>query len=304
MLSLRQHQEVAMEALLPEPEIPLPEPEITITMSSGLLFKQEQQGCGPAFKFVEALKAVNAELRNHYPESEELFKVILIDDSSSSDFLMDRIREHGLEELITLLPVTEDQLVSELKRNNTHLYLSDEPNRLKVQEALNEGVAAAIMFTPTNIITESENQLRVAFDGDAVLFSNESELVFKSGGLQEYLNNEQQNVENTMNGGPFKGFLEVLIKPQKKLHNKGLYKKCPIRTYLVTSRGAGCDGYRALNTLHRWGLELDEAVFVGGADKGPTLQRIKPHIFFDDQQRHVDAALSVDTVACLVLSPN
>lgn len=62
------------------------------------------------------------------------------------------------------------------------------------------GVAAAIMFTPTNIITESENQLRVAFDGDAVLFSNESELVFKSGGLQDYLKNEKQNVENTMNG--------------------------------------------------------------------------------------------------------
>lgn len=104
--------------------------------------------------------------------------------------------------------------------------------------------------------------------------------------------------------GPFKGFLEVLIKLQKKLHNRGLYKKCPIRTYLVTSRGAGCDGYRALNTLRTWGLELDEAVFVGGANKGPTLQRIKPHIFFDDQQRHVDAALEVGTVACLVLSPN
>ncbi|XP_063353748.1 cytosolic 5'-nucleotidase 1A-like [Pelmatolapia mariae] len=281
----------------PEPEIP-----VTIAMSSGLLFKQEQQGYGPAFNFVKALKAVNAELRNHYPESEELFKVILINDSSSSDFLMDHICEHGLEELITLLPVTEDQLVSEL-RNNTHLYLSDEPG-LKVQEALNEGKTAAIMFTPTNIITESENQLRVAFDGDAVLFSNESELVFKSGGLQEYLKNEKQNVEIRMNEGPFKGFLEVLIKLQKKLHNKGLYKKCPIRTYLVTSRGAGCDGYRALNTLHRWGLELDEAVFVGGADKGPTLQRIKPHIFFDDQQRHVDAALEVGTVACLVLSPN
>lgn len=280
----------------PEPEIP-----VTIAMSSGLLFKQEQQGYGPAFNFVKALKAVNAELRNHYPESEELFKVILIDDSSSSDFLMDHIREHGLEELITLLSVTEDQLVSELKGNKTHLYLSDEPG-LKVQEAVNEGIAAAIMFTPTNIITVSENQLHVAFDGDAVLFSNESELVFKSDELQGYLKNEKQNVEIQMNEGPFKGFLDVLIKLQKKLHNKG--KKCPIRTYLVTSRGAGCDGYRALNTLHRWGLELDEAVFVGGANKGPSLQRIKPHIFFDDQQRHVDAALEVDTVACLVLSPN
>nr|XP_024656637.1 cytosolic 5'-nucleotidase 1A-like [Maylandia zebra] len=166
----------------PEPEIP-----VTIAMSSGLLFKQEQQGYGPAFKFVKALKAVNAELTNHYPDSEELFKVKLINDSSSSDFLMNRIREHGLEE------------------------------------------------------------------------AKES---------------------------------------------KGLREKCPIRTYLVTSRGADCGGYRALNTLRTWGLELDEAVLLGGANKGPTLQRIKPHIFFDDQQRHVDAALEVGTVACLVLSPN
>lgn len=280
-----------------EPEIP-----VTIAMSSRLFFKQEQQDHGPAFNFVKALKAVNAELINHYPESEELFKVILIDDSSSSDFLNPMI--HGLKDLITILSVTEDQLVRELKRNKTHLYLSDEPDRLKVQEALNAGVAAAIMFTPTNIITESENQLRVAFDGDAVLFSNESELVFKSG-LEEYLKNEKRKVKIPMNKGPFKGFLEVLIKLQKKLHSKGYEGlKCPIRTYLVTSRGTGCGGYRVLNTLHTWGLELDEAVFVGGANKGPALQSIKPHIFFDDQQRHVDAALEVGTVACLVLSPN
>ncbi|CAI5696943.1 unnamed protein product [Oreochromis niloticus] len=173
--------------------LPLSEPEIpvTIAMSSGLLFMQGQQGYGPAFNFVEA---VNAELRNDYSENEELFKVILIDDSSSSDFLMNQIREHGLEELITLLPVTEDQLVSELKRNNTHLYLSDEPNRLKVQEALNEGVAAAIMFTPKKDMPVSEDQLRVAFDGDAVLFSNE----FQGVGLQAFLKNEKQNVEKPM----------------------------------------------------------------------------------------------------------
>uniref|UniRef100_A0AAZ1X828 5'-nucleotidase, cytosolic IAb n=1 Tax=Oreochromis aureus TaxID=47969 RepID=A0AAZ1X828_OREAU len=236
----------------------------------------------------QALKAVNAELRNHYPESEELFKIV---QQAFHSFLC-----AGLEELITLLSVTEDQLVSELKGNKTHLYLSDEPG-LKVQEAVNEGIAAAIMFTPTNIITVSENQLHVAFDGDAVLFSNESELVFKSDELQGYLKNEKQN-------GPFKGFLDVLIKLQKKLHNKGLYKKCPILYLPGDISRAGCDGYRALNTLHRWGLELDEAVFVGGADKGPSLQRIKPHIFFDDQQRHVDAALESGTVACLVPSPN
>ncbi|XP_031598273.2 cytosolic 5'-nucleotidase 1A-like [Oreochromis aureus] len=281
----------------PDTEIP-----VTIAMSSRLLFKQEQQDRGPAFNFVKALKAVNAELRSHYPESEELFKVILIDDNPSSGILKHKIHEHGLKDLITVLSVTEDQLVSELKTNNTHLYLSDKPG-LKVQEAVNEGIAAATMSTPKTDMPVSEDQLHVVFDGDAVLFSNESELVFQSDGLQGYLKNEKQKVKIPMNEGPFKGFLEVLIKLQKKLHSKGLCKKCPIRTYLVTSRGAGCDGYRALNTLHTWGLELDESVLLGGGKKGPTLQRIRPHIFFDDQKSHINAALEVGSVACLVPSP-
>ncbi|XP_030574950.1 cytosolic 5'-nucleotidase 1A-like [Archocentrus centrarchus] len=279
---------------------------VTIAMLSEVLFKKQSgraMSPGPAFSFVKALQAVNSQLGELYPESEELFKVILID-VDSSDSLEKVIKEHKLEELITLLSVSEDQLVNELQQKNTHLYLADELG-LKAQEVVNAGIAAAVVFTPKkNIIPVSEDQLRVAFDGDAVLFSNESELEFQRAGLHGYLEHERQNVETPMTEGPFKGFLEALIRLQKKLHNKDLYKNCPIRTYLVTSRGAGCDGYRALNTLHTWGLELDEAVLLGGSKKGPTLEKIRPHIFFDDQKCHVDAALEVGTVACLVLSPN
>uniref|UniRef100_A0A3B4Z1X3 5'-nucleotidase, cytosolic IAb n=1 Tax=Stegastes partitus TaxID=144197 RepID=A0A3B4Z1X3_9TELE len=236
---------------------------------------------------------VNAKLKELYPESEELFKVILISDNSS-DSLSGAIRKHG-ESLIhpnntagTFTQGSKDLVIL------AHLYLSAEPG-LKVQEALNQGIAAAIMKSPDDIKTPAENQLRVAFDGDAVLFSNESERVFQSGKLQGYLEHEKKKVEDPMNP-----LLEVLERLKTKLQDKGLYRDCPIRTYLVTSRGAGCDGYRALNTLRMWGLEMDEAVFVGGSNKGPTLEKIRPHIFFDDQQRHIEVALEVGTVACHV----
>uniref|UniRef100_A0A3Q1EWE6 5'-nucleotidase n=1 Tax=Acanthochromis polyacanthus TaxID=80966 RepID=A0A3Q1EWE6_9TELE len=244
-------------------------------------------------KWRRALKAVNAKLKEFYPESEELFKVLLIGDSSLDSFNK-AVRKHG--EWLThpqnnTGTFTEGfdsiNLISSLSRTNTHLYLSAEPGLRMVQEALSKGKYYTLTtLHHKNIKTNEEDQLRVVFDGDAVLFSNESERVFQRDGFLAYLKNEQENVEIPMN--------EVTNS------DKGLYRNCPIRTYLVTSRGAGSDGYRALNTLRMWGLELDEAVCVGGTGKGPTLDKIRPHIFFDDQQRHIKAALEVGTVACLL----
>lgn len=78
--------------------------------------------------------------------------------------------------------------------------------------------------------------------------------------------------------GPFKGFLEALGKLQKKFYDKGQRKKCPIRTYLVTSRGAGSSGTRALKTLRSWDLEMDEALLRSGAPKGPMLEDQAAHL--------------------------
>lgn len=100
--------------------------------------------------------------------------------------------------------------------------------------------------------------------------------------------------------GPLKGFLEVLGKLQKKFYGKGQRMDCPIRTYLVTARSAASSGTRALKTLRSWGLEIDEALFLAGAPKGPMLEKIRPHIFFDDQMFHVEGAAEMGTVACHV----
>ncbi|KAM3593960.1 uncharacterized protein V6R79_000019 [Siganus canaliculatus] len=279
-----------------------PENAITIAVSSGVLFNNDQerqiyergsmediislmmQGAqpfspGPAFSFVKALETVNIQLRELYPDSEELFRVILMTNND------------------TRVGLT-DNPIDDLKAYHTKLYLSADAQ--KVQEALKEGIAAATMVTPENMTEVSDTQLRVAFDGDGVLFSDESERVTMLKGLEKFIKHETDHVDEPLGHGPMKGFLEALGKLQKKFYAKGQRKGCPIRTYLVTSRGTASDGIRALKTLYSWGLEIDEAVFLGGAPKGPVLEAIRPHIFFDDKESHVRAAANIGTVACHV----
>ena len=68
----------------------------------------------------------------------------------------------------------------------------------------------------------------------------------------------------------------------------------------MTARSAASSGTRALRTLRAWGLEVDEALFLAGAPKGPMLEKIRPHIFFDDQMFHIEGAAELGTVACHV----
>ncbi|XP_027759193.1 cytosolic 5'-nucleotidase 1A isoform X2 [Empidonax traillii] len=163
-----------------------------------------------------------------------------------------------------------------------------------------ERIAAATIFSPSRDLEVSEKQLRVAFDGDAVLFSDESEQIVKAHGLDMFFEHEKAHENKPLAQGPLKGFLEALGKLQKKFYSKGLRMECPIRTYLVTARSAASSGARALKTLRSWGLETDEALFLAGAPKGPLLRKIRPHIFFDDQMFHVEGAKEMGTVAAHV----
>ncbi|KAF3701373.1 Cytosolic 5'-nucleotidase 1A [Channa argus] len=274
----------SQQQLSSETEMP-----ITIAMSSELL--KQQMRPGPAYFFVKALNTVNAKIKQDYPESKELFKVILINGKSSHELI-----EEFSDLTIDFLESGED-LIAKLKEHKTHLYLSAEPG-FKIQEAVNEGIAAAIIF-PQEIqeVTELEKcELRIVFDGDAVLFSDDSERVNKTG-LSNFLKYEKENVDNPMTEGPFKGFLKSLTNMQRKLVVKGESIIC---TYLVTSRNAGYAGYRALNTLKTWGLEIDQAYFLKGSPKGPFLKMIRPHIFFDDQKKHVEDAMKEGILACYV----
>lgn len=97
--------------------------------------------------------------------------------------------------------------------------------------------------------------------------------------------------------GPLKGFLEDLGRLQKKFYAKNERLLCPIRTYLVTARSAASSGARVLKTLRRWGLEIDEALFLAGAPKSPILVKIRPHIFFDDHMFHIEGAQKLGSMA-------
>lgn len=154
-----------------------------------------------------------------------------------------------------------------------------------VRRALDAGIAAATIL-PSNKGTISEHeQLRIAFDGDAVLFSDESERIYKEKGLQAFTENEQQTAKHPLSGGPFKDFLMALNHLQTEYGED----EVPIRTALVTARSAPAHE-RVIRTLRAWGIRIDEAIFLGGLEKGPFLKAFGADIFFDDQRGHCDSA--------------
>ncbi|XP_078069173.1 cytosolic 5'-nucleotidase 1A-like [Mustelus asterias] len=254
---------------------------------------------GPAFPLVKALETVNLRLRELYPDSDEIFDVVLMTNNHAQVGvrLINSINHYDLS--IERFCMTGGKSpIGYLKAYLTNLYLSADSE--KVGEAIEAGIAAATMFQGEKDLHLSDHQLRVAFDGDAVLFSDESERIVKVHGLDSFFEHEQKFEDKPLAQGPLKGFLEVLGKLQKKFHAKNLRLDCPIRTYLVTARSAASSGARALKTLRSWGLEIDEALFLAGAPKGPLLEKIHPHIFFDDQMFHVKGAQEMGTIAAHV----
>ena len=170
-----------------------------------------------------------------------------------------------------------------------NLFLS--ANEDDVSAALAAGIPAARVFPQSVQASESHpDEIRIAFDGDAVLFSDESEQVFQSQGLDAFQAHEQRNVGLPLMPGPFKPLLEALHRLQQaSLATGGAMK---IRTALVTARSAPAHE-RAIRTLMDWGVEVDEAMFLGGLEKGPFLREFEPDFFFDDQTGHCESGARV-----------
>ena len=126
--------------------------------------------------------------------------------------------------------------------------------------------------------------MRIAFDGDAVLFSDEAEQVFQRSGLDAFQAHERAQAETPLAAGPFKPLLEALQRLQHE-PSDGMR----IRTALVTARSAPAHE-RAIRTLMDWNIEVDEAMFLGGLSKGEFLREFEPDFFFDDQTGHVHSA--------------
>jgi 5'-nucleotidase len=170
-----------------------------------------------------------------------------------------------------------------LKPLRANLFLSTHLS--DVREALAAGVPAAQVYPlSAHASTAHPHEVRIAFDGDAVLFSDEAERVYQAQGLSAFQQHEHERARHPLPDGPFKPLLVALHRMQQAAtpHTR-------IRTALVTARSAPAHE-RAIRTLMDWQIEVDEAMFLGGLDKGEFLREFEPDFFFDDQTGHIESA--------------
>lgn len=234
---------------------------------------------GVAFPLVKKLLALNI------GASELRVDVTLLSRNSADTGLrvFNSIRHHGLD--ITRAAFTRGESPYRyIEAFGAHLFLSTSVE--DVRSALSANIAAATIL-PSVSGAEMGGQLRIAFDGDAVLFSDESERIYVENGLEAFNRNEVDARETPLQGGPFKPFLAALHAMQSEFPPES----SPIRTALITARGAPAHE-RVIRTLRSWGIRIDEALFLGGMDKGAFLKSFGADIFFDDQMRHCDSAAS------------
>ena len=171
-----------------------------------------------------------------------------------------------------------------LRPLRAQLFLS--ANAADVRSALAAGMPAArVSPLAPQASAQHPQELRIAFDGDAVLFSDEAEQVYQRAGLLAFQQHEQDQVATPLAAGPFKPLLVAL----KRLQLAGAASGMRVRTALVTARSAPAHE-RAIRTLMDWQIEVDQAMFLGGLPKGEFLREFEPDFFFDDHPRHVESA--------------
>lgn len=148
--------------------------------------------------------------------------------------------------------------------------------------------ATAILRAPPSDLTSiPAGQVRIAFDGDAVLFDESSEIVYKAEGLRGFHSNEDAKQDVPMPDGPYAVFLKKLSRLQKRL--PFMVEFSPVHIAIVTARNAPAE-MRVIKTLRHWGIYVNEIFFLGGVEKAKVLKAFRPHIFFDDQDLHLDEA--------------
>lgn len=239
--------------------------------------EEEVLAPGEAFDLVKKMLNINNLLDKPYVE------IILLSRNSADTGLriFNSIKAHGLA--ITRAAFCGGSSPYRYVQSfGCDLFLSLHPD--DVRQALDQGVAAATLLG-TGVGGEHSAELRIAFDGDAVLFSDESERVYQTQGLAAFAENEQLAAREPLAGGPFKNFLGALHALQTLLPEDS----AAIRTALVTARGAPAHE-RVIRTLRAWNIRLDESLFLGGVEKAEFLRAFGADIFFDDQPGHCEAA--------------
>lgn len=239
---------------------------------------------GTGFRLIDNLLKTN----KYFSEKDKQVEVIILSKNNAAMSLRitNSINKYNLE-IVRSGWTSGRDISSYLKAFKVDLFLSADDN--DVINAIENGVAAAkILPSHKDVHNSLGDQVRIAFDGDAVLFSEESELIYKKHGLDAFMKHEQENKDNPMKKGPFAKLLLTIASIQKKFKDE----ESPIRTALVTARNAPTHE-RVIQTLNVWGVRIDEAFFLGGSEKYEVLEAFGADIFFDDQDVHLELSSSV-----------
>ena len=235
---------------------------------------------GTAFPLVQKLLRLNTQ-----GEARERVEVILLSRNSADTGLrvFNSIQEHNL-------PISRAAFTGGgspfryVEPFGADVFLSSDPN--DVASTLEAGFASATMLDSHHQSSkENQDKLCIAFDGDAVVFSDEAEQVYKEQGLVEFAKHEVKAAHKPLPGGPFRSMLAALHRIQSEFSAD----ESPIRTAIVTARAAPAHE-RVIRTLRAWNIRIDEAVFLGGLPKGEFLKTFGADIFFDDQKGHCESA--------------
>lgn len=242
---------------------------------------------GNGYPLIKALLNINK-----IPGQEGRVEVIVMSHNSPDTSLrvFNAIEYYGLDITRAVL-ASGAPLTPYLEAFQTDLYLSADKD--DVQAAIDAGIAAGIICCdtisqPATATNDDIKQIRIAFDGDAVLFSDDSEQIYQTEGLEAFEENERRLAKDPMKAGPFAKFLKTISDLQKELPSN----EAPIRTALVTARSAPSHE-RVIRTLRAWNVRIDEAFFLGGVTKKDVLRAFGANIFFDDQEVHTYPASEV-----------
>lgn len=235
---------------------------------------------GEAFNFVDKFLNINKILNKHRVE------VILLSRNSADTGLriFNSIAAHELD-ITRAAFCGGESPYRYIHAFGGSLFLSTQAD--DVAHALKHGVAAATLLGGRSgrEVRAGSEELRLAFDGDSVLFSDEAEQIYQRQGLDAFAETERAQAADPLEGGPFKEFLRALHDLQREFPESD----CPIRTALVTARSAPAHE-RVIRTLRAWDVRLDESLFLGGMEKTEFLRAFGADVFFDDQSQHVERA--------------
>ncbi len=235
---------------------------------------------GTAFPLIKALHKLNADGRY-------LTEIIIMSRNSADTSLrIFNSIEHYCLNISRAALVGGTSVAPYLNAFRTDLFLS--ASEADVQEAINANIAAGIICSHSDFPIDPEDdikQIKIAFDGDAVIFSDESERIYQAEGLDAFVAHERKNAQSPLPEGPFAKLLKTISVIQKEFSRD----LAPIRTALVTARNAPAHE-RVIRTLRAWDVRIDEAFFLGGIEKSEVLKAFGANIFFDDQSVHTDPA--------------